>query len=266
MNMSGSLADSKPSTGARATLTGRTPLFATIERQPAPARPERPRRRTPRARSSPMQPAGGDPDTHAYMNERPPLNPIERSLVERFLERRSDATFSALYAHCTPRVYGLIVRQLGPLAAHVDDAFQETWTRAIAALPEFAWRSSLTTWICGIAVNCCREIRRRERRNAPDGAQGFGGDDAPVESQAPPFDGADRIDLERAIERLAPGYREVLLLHDVHGLRHEDIAGMLGIEPGTSKSQLSRARRALREALAPNVIPSTESAAKEFPS
>lgn len=203
-------------------------------------------------------------DTHVQMNEPPRTGPVERSLVERFLEQRSDAAFSALYAHCAPRVYGLIVRQLGPLAAHADDAFQETWMRVVAALPAFAWRSSLSTWICGIAVNCCHEIQRRERRDAPDDAyEPVTGDDG---RESPPFDGADRIDLERAIERLAPGYREVLLFHDVHGLRHEDIAGLLGIEPGTSKSQLSRARRALREALAPNVIPSTGPAAKESPS
>lgn len=172
-------------------------------------------------------------------------DPGERALVERFLRERSDAAFAPLYALCAPRLYGLIARLLGPGSRHVDDVFQDTWVRAIAALPDFRWRSRLATWVCGIAVNACREARRREGRDA-------GGDDAALDAApaAPPFDRATRIDLERAIERLAPGYREVLLLHDVQGFTHDEIAALLGIEPGTSKSQLSRARAALRAALA----------------
>jgi len=61
----------------------------------------------------------------------------------------------------------------------------------------------------------------------------------------------ERVDLERAIERLPAGYREVFVLHDVEGYTHEEIGGLLGIESGTSKSQLSRARQRLRAALAP---------------
>ena len=169
----------------------------------------------------------------------------ERALVERFLAERSDAAFAPLYTRCAPRVYGLIVHLLGPGSRHVDDAFQDTWVRAIAGLPSFQWRSRLATWICGIALNACREVRRREGREA--GADPEALDAAPA---AAPFDRAERIDLERAIERLAPGYREVLLLHDVQGFTHDEIAALLGIEPGTSKSQLSRARAALRAALA----------------
>jgi RNA polymerase sigma-70 factor (ECF subfamily) len=56
-----------------------------------------------------------------------------------------------------------------------------------------------------------------------------------------------RLDLERALGRLADGYRAVVVLHDVEGHTHEEIARILGIDPGTSKSQLSRARRMLRE-------------------
>lgn len=58
-----------------------------------------------------------------------------------------------------------------------------------------------------------------------------------------------RVDVERALAALAPGFREVLVLHDIEGYTHEDIAVMLGVQPGTSKSQLSRARAAMRRAL-----------------
>jgi RNA polymerase sigma-70 factor (ECF subfamily) len=178
-----------------------------------------------------------------------PIDLEERALIKRFLAERSDAAFTPLYARCAPRVYGLIVRLLGPGSRHVDDAFQDTWVRAIAALSEFRWRSRLSTWICGIAVNVCREARRRDARDgqADGAALETSLDAAPA---APPFDRAARIDLERAIDRLAPGYREVLLLHDVQGFTHDEIGVLLGIEPGTSKSQLSRARAAMRAALA----------------
>ena len=75
-------------------------------------------------------------------------------------------------------------------------------------------------------------------------------DDAP-EPWRPPANDGDRIDLERAIALLPAGYRTVLVLHDVEGYRHEEIGEMLGIAPGTSKSQLFNARRSLRQVLEP---------------
>jgi len=80
--------------------------------------------------------------------------------------------------------------------------------------------------------------------------------DAEEQNQVPgprgsPSGPEDRIDLERAIERLPHGYRQVFVLHDVEGYTHEEIGGLLGIETGTSKSQLSHARRRLRAALDP---------------
>src|SRR5262249_42909611 len=84
----------------------------------------------------------------------------------------------------------------------------------------------------------------------------------------------DRLDLERAIAALADGFRLVFVLHDVQGYTHEEIADLLGIEPGTSKSQLSRARRALRRALYPpggaacpstTTTPSTSSSGSPWP-
>jgi RNA polymerase sigma-70 factor (ECF subfamily) len=66
---------------------------------------------------------------------------------------------------------------------------------------------------------------------------------------------ADRVDLTRAIAALPDGYRYVLVLHDVEGYTHDEIAAFLEIEPGTSKSQLSRARRAMRRLLAAGAKP-----------
>ena len=65
------------------------------------------------------------------------------------------------------------------------------------------------------------------------------------------IDPGDRVDLERSIARLPDGCRQVLVLHDIEGFTHEEIAALLGIEPGTSKSQLFHARRRLRASLGP---------------
>lgn len=185
------------------------------------------------------------------MNAFPSSDP-DTPLVARFLRDRSGSAFDALYARHGRRVYGLVIRLLGPLRDHADDVFQETWMRAIQRLPEFGGRSRFATWLCGIAVNCCREERRRRAAAPPDGATWDPlADDA--RDGRPAADPAGAVDLARAIERLAPGYREVLVLHDLHGFTHEEIAAHLGVEPGTSKSQLSRARRAVREALGARV-------------
>ena len=118
---------------------------------------------------------------------------------------------------------------------------QESWIRAVGGVARFAWQSSLRTWLCSIVVNCCREVWREARQKL------VVADDAHV--SVPADDIAGRIDVAAALARLPTGYRAVLVLHDVVGYTHEEIAERLGIEPGTSKSQLSRARRAMRRAL-----------------
>ena len=153
--------------------------------------------------------------------------------------------FGQLYRAHTPAMYLLALRLLGGAQASAEDAVQEAWIRAIRALSDFRWQSSLRTWLCGIAINCCREAMRRNRHAlATLGSEEF---DA-LELPAPPQSSAGG-DLETLIRALPDGYREVLVLHDVEGYTHEEIAAQLGIEIGTSKSQLSRARATLRRRL-----------------
>jgi len=115
---------------------------------------------------------------------------------------------------------------------------QEAWLGAATSLRSFRWTSTLRTWLCGIVVNCARRQWRRARNveAIPDETTWHDGTPA-------------QIDLERAIARLSPRYREVLLLHDVHQFTHEEIAEMLSIDAGTSKSNTARARAAIREML-----------------
>jgi RNA polymerase sigma-70 factor (ECF subfamily) len=172
--------------------------------------------------------------------EEPPLE--DRELARAFLEGRDEGAFRELFRRHTPALQALTLRFLGRGARLSDDVIQETWLRAARGLSGFAWRSSLRTWLIGIAINCAREALRRER---PFGAS-VGELPERAASGAPPD-----LDLERAIRELPDGYREVLVLKDIVGLTHEEIAERLGIEVGTSKSQLFRARRALRGSFCP---------------
>jgi RNA polymerase sigma-70 factor (ECF subfamily) len=133
-----------------------------------------------------------------------------------------------------------MARRLVGDAESADDVVQDTWIRAALGLAAFRWESRLSTWLAGIAINRCREVLRQRRRDL-----------LPESEESPAGRGleGERIDLERAVNALAAGYREVLVLHDVYGYTHEQIAALLEIEVGTSKSQLSRARRTVRERL-----------------
>jgi len=161
----------------------------------------------------------------------------DRRLVARFLGTRDERAFRAVYRRHAAGVYGLALRLSGGQAVEADDVAQEAWVRAVRALGGFRWQSRLRSWLCGIAVNVWRE-----RRRDPPPAEA-----APAEAAAAP---AADGDLARVVASLPAGAREVLLLHDVEGYTHAEIAALLGIEAGTSKSQLSRARAALRAALA----------------
>lgn len=140
-------------------------------------------------------------------------------------------------------LYAFALRLQGD-ADEANDVVQEAWLRALRGLGGFTWKSALRTWLSGIVLNCCRErwvARGESLEIAPDLASAAD-------------DHADlRVDLERAIAALPTGYRTVVVLHDIEGYTHEEIAAQLGVEPGTSKSQLARARRDLRRRLAPTV-------------
>jgi RNA polymerase sigma-70 factor (ECF subfamily) len=173
--------------------------------------------------------------------------PDDRRLVARFLARGDEAAFRALYRRHTPFLYRLLLRLSGAQAA--EEGVQETWIRALEGLGGFAWRSQLRTWLAGIAIHWSREEGRRRRRDAGEAL-----DDAELaapRASAP----IDRMDLERAVSELPEGYRAALLLHDVEGFTHEEIAAALGVDEGTSKSQLFRARRSLRLMLQPGGKP-----------
>jgi RNA polymerase sigma-70 factor (ECF subfamily) len=171
------------------------------------------------------------------------LHPSDRDLADRFLRRADDAAFRTLFRRHTPRMYALALRLLAGRDAEAEDAVQDAWQRAAAALGRFEWRSTLATWLGGFVINCARERLRARPLIAID-------PEALAVVPAPAASPGEAIDLERAIAALPDGYREVLVLHDIEGYTHDEIAGRLGIAAGTSKSQLFHARRAVRARLA----------------
>jgi RNA polymerase sigma-70 factor (ECF subfamily) len=150
----------------------------------------------------------------------------------------------------TPRLYGLALRMLAT-QGEAEEVVQEAWLRAVRDLDRFAGRSRFETWIGGIVVRCCLEQRRRasEQRRRFVSAGEEAGDEATPSTASSAATTPARLDVEAALRALPDGYRAVLLLHDLYGYTHGEIAEILEIEEGTSKSQLARARRAARETL-----------------
>ena len=158
------------------------------------------------------------------------------------------AAFEALYRRHVGRVHGVIVRLVGGHGARAEDLTQEAFVRAWQALPAFRFESAFSTWLHRLAVNTAlMELRSRRSRPQDDA------DDAALDTLGS-ADSAGHatalaLDLERAVATLPPRARAVLVLYDIEGWKHEEIAIELGMAVGSSKAQLHRARGLLRARL-----------------
>ena len=154
----------------------------------------------------------------------------------------AEPAFRELFRRHTPHLLQFVTRVLGSSQADAEDVVQDTWLRAYPALVTFRSESTFSTWLCSVGLRAALDYMRRGKRHIADT---LFDDDV----QSVPLSHDDRMDIETAIAQLAPGYRMVLLLHDVEGFTHEEIALQLGIAPGTSKAQLFKARRVMRALL-----------------
>ncbi len=167
------------------------------------------------------------------------------SLVRRAQEGDTRA-FERLYRVNVGRVHALCLRLTGePVWA--EELTQDVFVRAWEKLGSFRGRSAFSSWLHRIAVNSFLMATRAERRRAARLA--VVGDPGRFETGGAPAPATPAIDLERAIAELPPGARAVFVLHDIEGYRHEEIAELMDMALGTSKSQLHRARKLLRQAL-----------------
>lgn len=174
-------------------------------------------------------------------------NATDRDLVEAVALDGDEIAFRELYRRHTPRVYRLVLR-LVDSEQDAEDIVQEAWIRAAEAAAAFRWESGFGTWLTGIAINRFRELLRKRNRWQSVTLE------AAHEPVIRPESVGERVDLEKALRLLPVGYRTVLVLHDLEGFRHEEIAEQLGIAPGTSKSQLFHARRCVRALLEPSEV------------
>jgi RNA polymerase sigma-70 factor (ECF subfamily) len=155
------------------------------------------------------------------------------------------AAFQRLYRRHADRVYGAVYRLAGYDHARAEDLTQDAFVRAWQKLAGFRHESAFGTWLYRLAVNVAlMDIRSR----GSDPVSTMDDDDLPDHGETP-FCAAEREELERAIGKLPPRARAVLVLHDVEGWRHEEIGAELGMAVGSSKAQLHRARGLLRKVL-----------------
>lgn len=170
----------------------------------------------------------------------------EAALVARCLQ--GDATaFEGIYRRHAPRIFTLACRMTGS-RADGEDLLQEIFLLVHRKLESFKGDSALGTWIYRLASNCCVDFlrsRQHRERQATDEL-----DETIAPARRPGGLRVDQMDLERAIERLPAGYRAAFVLHDVEGFEHAEVARLLGIAEGTSKSQVHKARMKIRALLA----------------
>src|SRR5581483_1096778 len=172
----------------------------------------------------------------------------EPDLIARVLAGDRIAARELYDAHA-PRVFRLAFRLTGD-ADLAREFTQDTFVRAFSQLSRFRGDSALSTWLHRITVtvvaNAMRKVKRfRERETDLEDIHPLGGDG----SDGHQVDPVLRDRLHRAIDALPEIYRTTLIMHDIEGYTHTEIAEVLGVAEGTCKSRLSQARAQLRAVL-----------------
>ena len=178
----------------------------------------------------------------------------EAEAIQRAQQGDAEA-FERIYRLHNRRVYALCLRMVGN-TAEAEDLTQEAFLQLFRKIGTFRGESAFSTWLHRLAVNVVlMRLRKKtlaetslDETTEPDEDAGgprkdIGGPDLRLSGSV------DRVNLERAVERLPPGYRSIFVLHDVQGYEHNEIALIMNCSIGNSKSQLHKARMRLRELL-----------------
>ena len=173
----------------------------------------------------------------------------------RLAQQGDPAAFERIYRLHSRRVYALCLRMVGN-TAEAEDLTQEAFLQLFRKIQTFRGESAFSTWLHRLSVNVVlMRLRKKslpetslEETTEPDEETGgprkdFGAPDLRLSGSI------DRVNLQRAIEQLPPGYRTAFVLHDVQGYEHNEIANIMECSIGNSKSQLHKARMRLRELL-----------------
>ena len=189
------------------------------------------------------------PANEACIASAPPAAPADDDARDvRAAVRGDGKAFERIYRRHFGRVYGLCWRLCGGDGARADQATQDAFVRAWEKLESFRNEAAFSTWLHRLTVNLVLgEHRLLKRWTSLDDALDSGIAEPSFHPQATL---GDRMDLETALMKLPKGARAVLVLHDIEGYQHDEIARMTGIAVGTSKAQLHRARKLMKEWLA----------------
>jgi RNA polymerase sigma-70 factor (ECF subfamily) len=180
-------------------------------------------------------------------------DPNEAELIERAKHGDAEA-FQALYDKHKRRVYSLCLRMTAN-TAEAEDLTQEAFLQLYRKIATFRGESAFSTWLHRLSVNVV--LMQLRKKSLPvvsleETTQG-GEDDTPKKdfgAEDLALAGSlDRLQLQKAVEDLPPGYRMIFVLHDVEGYEHNEIAKIVGCSIGNSKSQLHKARMKLRDLL-----------------
>ncbi|HXM99887.1 MAG TPA: sigma-70 family RNA polymerase sigma factor [Candidatus Dormibacteraeota bacterium] len=173
----------------------------------------------------------------------------------RLAQAGDAAAFEFLYQLHNRRVYALCLRMMNN-PADAEDLVQEAFLQLFRKIDTFRGESAFSTWLHRMTVNVVLMKLRKKTLPATsldeitDPDEETGGPRKDVGAPDLRLSGAvDRVNLERCIEKLPPGYRTVFMLHDVQGYEHNEIAGIMDCSVGNSKSQLHKARTRLRDLL-----------------
>ena len=191
------------------------------------------------------------------VREEKSLNPDNPSIsdVIQLAQRGDVGAFELIYRlHCR-RVYNLC-RRMAKDPGEAEDLTQEAFMQLFRRIRTFRGESAFSTWLHRLTANIVLMHLRKKKPVSTSLDQMFAyddGDDRLRNEVGHPdlrLTGIfDRVNLQRAVKQLPEGYRAMFILHDVHGYEHKEIAEILGCSVGTSKSQLHKARRQIREFL-----------------
>lgn len=156
--------------------------------------------------------------------------------------RRDLRAFERLYCAHSGRLKSVAFHILGN-RQDAEDAVQETFVKLYRAIDGFHSQSEIGTWLCRIAINVCYDVARKRKREADPEEHALASRPAP--GRELPL----KVAIETALGRLHPGRRMVFLLFEVEGMRHAEIASILQIPEGTSKSWLFEAKKELKRML-----------------
>ena len=191
----------------------------------------------------------GQRDTRSIPSNRVTVNRTDEEspdLAARCQAGDVDA-FAELYARHSARIFSLAARMAGSPETG-EDLLQEIFLQAYRKIGGFKGDAAVGTWLYRLALNHCLDFVRSRQAKMEKATDAIDDEDrSPIAArrESP----VERIDLERAIRQLPEGCRAVFVLHDVEGYEHKEIAAMLGIAEGTSKSQVFKARTKLRALL-----------------